>query len=320
MRRSWARRCHRFARRSWAPATCSADLGWACSRRRRFPGRVADRRVVAPLPRAPALTGHHQRRTRAGAGAPAVPGPCGPGTLPLLSSTRGARPARGPGTTTTTATTRTTTRQCCGDAGGASGGQALRPGPGHRPQESRPRARRAGVRGSGGGRGGVSPTTARPRAARPPARPQAPPGSTAGGPRGTGACPRTTGPAGQSPRRRGRDPWSLACAGGAPGRQTAAPTCAHAAKQGAKERTGPAFVDPPTAADHHGGHRPGPRRRVRSRSPRRRSTCRGVVGMTEEEMRALHDIWRADISSAEPEVPRHGRAVGPSIATPQRTT
>ena len=125
MRRSWARRCHRFARRSCAPATCSADLGWACPRRRRLPGRVADRRVVAPLPRAGrASSGTTSASARAGAGAPAVPGPCGPGPLPLLSSTRGARPARGPGQATQH---RPTTRGEPDDCPARAGARSSRP-------------------------------------------------------------------------------------------------------------------------------------------------------------------------------------------------
>ncbi|TDQ46944.1 hypothetical protein EV188_11432 [Actinomycetospora succinea] len=116
---------------------------------------------------------------RAGAGAPAWPGPAGPRlpAPPMTASGAGRRTRAGQATTTTTATTWTT--MAPGAArGSASGGQALRPGPGHRPQES-PRQRRA--RGSGGGRGGASPTTTRPRAARPPAQPQAPPDRPAGG-------------------------------------------------------------------------------------------------------------------------------------------
>jgi hypothetical protein len=53
---------------------------------------------------------------RAGADAPGVPGPFGPGTLPLLSSTRGAHPASGPGTRAGAAATSTR-----GSAGSSTG-------------------------------------------------------------------------------------------------------------------------------------------------------------------------------------------------------
>jgi hypothetical protein len=69
-----------------------------------------------------------------------------------------------------------------------------------------------------GGQGGVSPTTARPRAARPTARPQAPPPCPADCPRGTGRLPAhdrpgRTEPARprERPRRRTVAVWRRAC-------------------------------------------------------------------------------------------------------------
>ena len=109
MRRSWARRCHRFARRSWAPATCSADLGSGVLAAATLPGPGAGSKSCCPFTesgrrhRAPPAT------VRAGAGAPAGPGPFGPGPSALLSSTRASGPPRGPGTPAEPATTTTAT-------------------------------------------------------------------------------------------------------------------------------------------------------------------------------------------------------------------
>ena len=120
---------------------------------------------------------------RAGAGAPAVAGPSGPATLSLLTSSRAARPAPGPATTTTTASDL--------DHGGDREQDKEPPAARRSALDQGTDLRRAPTSdelgaGSGGGRGGASPTTTRPRAARPPAQPQAPPSSTCAGHRRQG--------------------------------------------------------------------------------------------------------------------------------------